>query len=57
MANYEVDEDVGQVEIGVRLSVVGQAADDGTLNVPIMARISTNDGTAIAGADGKNHRG
>ena len=44
-----------QVEIGVTLVTVGQPGPTGNLAEEIRARISTNDGTAVAGAAGKNH--
>ena len=54
-AAYSVDEIVGgtQLEIGVRLVAIGQPGPTGNLAVPIMARISTSDITAVALGSGK----
>ena len=52
-AAVTVVENAVQVEIGVRLATVGQAdIVTGNLAVPIMARISTSDITAVAGGTG-----
>ena len=53
-ATFTVLENAGQLEIGVRLVTVGQPGPTGNLAQPIMARISTSDITAVAGAAGKN---
>ena len=50
---YTVSESGPQIEVGVRLSFIGQLADDGlTLGQEIRATISTEDMTAEALAPG-----